>query len=289
MRWYIYAGIAALLVVCTTAVFLVFHQRSAPEPIAIAAPEPPKWPENSLIGRSVQGRDIQEYTYGDGSKHIVFVGGMHGGYEWNSVLLAYRLMDHLKGGKDTVPANLKITVIPDLNPDGTYEIIGKEGRFSESDVPEGDHASGRFNANGVDLNRNFDCHWKPEGTWKGKTVSAGSAPFSEPEARALREFVLMEKPDAVVFWHSKASAVYASECDDGILPVTRAIMDAYAGATGYDAVESFDAYPVQGDSEGWLASVGIPAITVELSTHESIEWEKNLSGVKALLEYFSAR
>ena len=61
---------------------------------------------------------------------------------------------------------------------------------------------------------------------------------------------------------------------------------AYAKAGGYQAVKAFDAYPVTGDSEGWLASIGIPAITVELSTHESIEWDKNLAGVKAVLGYY---
>ena len=35
--------------------------------------------------------------------------------------------------------------------------------------------------------------------------------------------------------------------------------------------------------DGWLASIGVPAITVELSSHESVDWDKNLAGVKALL------
>jgi len=43
---------------------------------------------------------------------------------------------------------------------------------------------------------------------------------------------------------------------------------------------------VTGDAEGWLASIGIPAITVELSTHETIEWEKNFAGIRALLDHF---
>ena len=42
-----------------------------------------------------------------------------------------------------------------------------------------------------------------------------------------------------------------------------------------------------GDAEGWLASIGVPAITVELSTHETIEWQKNLAGLTALIESHS--
>ena len=70
------------------------------------------------------------------------------------------------------------------------------------------------------------------------------------------------------------------------MPETRTIMSTYATAAGYPAVDTFSAYPVTGDAEGWLASIGIPAITVELSTHETIEWEQNLLGIKALLNYF---
>ena len=90
----------------------------------------------------------------------------------------------------------------------------------------------------------------------------------------------------MVFWHSQANAVYASECEDGILPETRAITKAYSRASGYPAMDSFDAYEVTGDAEGWLASIGIPAITVELKTHEAIEWEKNLAGIKALFAHY---
>ncbi|MEK7185218.1 MAG: hypothetical protein AAB726_01205, partial [Patescibacteria group bacterium] len=52
-------------------------------------------PLKKEIGRSVEGRAIEAYTYGAGNKHVVFVGGVHGGYEWNSVLLAYEFMDYL--------------------------------------------------------------------------------------------------------------------------------------------------------------------------------------------------
>ena len=117
-------------------------------------------------------------------------------------------------------------------------------------------------------------------------MSAGSKPFSEPEALALRNFVLENKPDAVIFWHSQANAVYASECREGILPETLSLMKVYADASLYPPVDSFDAYEVTGDAEGWLASVGIPAITVELKTHETIEWDRNIAGIKALFEYY---
>ncbi len=269
--------------------FFFFSIGKAPEQVLVELSATTNTgPKYDIIGVSVEGRKIEAYAYGNGKTHLVFAGGMHGGYEWNSVLLAYQFLDYLNANQDALPKNVTVTVIPSLNPDGVYKVVGKEGRFLLADVPQAADAAipGRFNAHTVDLNRNFDCKWKPESTWKGNPVSAGTAPFSEPEAVALRNFILKNKPAAAVFWHSKSGFVYASECRNGILPETLDIMNAYAKASGYGAVKTFDAYEITGDSEGWLASIGIPAITVELTTHESVEWKENLSGIQAILAYY---
>ncbi len=250
--------------------------------------EKPKINPNLIeIGKSVQGRSIQAYVYGSGSQNLVFVGGIHGGYEWNSVLLAYQFIDYLNSNPEVVPANLTISVIPSANPDGVFKVIGKEGRFLPIDAPDKETSKpGRLNAHLVDLNRNFDCRWTPNGIWQGKNVSAGTAPFSEPEAKALRDYLLKIKPIGTVFWHSQSNAVYASACNNGILPETLEMMNLYAQAGNYPAVKTFDSYVVTGAIEDWLASVGIPAITVELKTHETIEWEKNLPAILALIKHF---
>lgn len=244
-------------------------------------------PVTTVIGKSVEGRDIEAYTYGKGDLHLAFIGGIHGGYEWNTTVLAYEFIDYLDANLESIPENLTVTVIPNANPDGIYKIIGKEGRFSKLDVPTNKPTSlGRFNANGVDLNRNFDCQWKPKGTWRNNVVSAGTKVFSEPEAIAIRDFVLEKKPRAVIFWHSQSDTVYASQCETGILPETLDLMNIYAKAAKYKAVPSFDAYEISGDAESWLASIGIPSITVELKTHETVEFEQNLAGIKAIFEYY---
>lgn len=275
-----------VVIIGCASVFLAIRVKPVPVPKPVEVVV--TGPKYEVIGMSVEGRKIESYTYGKGAKNLVFAGGMHGGYEWNSVLLAYQFKDYLDKNPSAIPAGLSVSVIPALNPDGLFAVTGKEGRFTTADVSSDQkiQESGRFNSHKVDLNRNLDCNWKSTSMWKSKTVSAGAAPFSEPETQALRNFISERNPDAVVFWHSQANAVYASECNDGILPVTLDIMNAYANAAGYPAVKTFDSYKVTGDSEGWLASINIPAITVELKTHETIEWEKNLAGIKALFAYF---
>lgn len=279
------------LLVCS--VTYVFYKQKTIEPVMLEEVvevaeiiPPPATSTVSTIGSSVEGRPILSYKFGSGSTTLLFVGGIHGGYEWNSSALAYEFINAFNGDQISVPDNLSVVIVPTLNPDGLFAATGLEGKFSVSDIPINnahETGEGRFNANGVDLNRNFDCKWQPESTWRSKVVSAGTAPFSEPEALALKELVLSLNPETVVFWHSQANAVYGSECETGILPATLTLLEEYASGGTYSAVPSFDAYPVSGDAEGWLASIGIPAVTVELGTRNTTEWEKNRAAVARLL------
>lgn len=280
-------ALATIFLVVGTFIFFLFQKDDAIVLDPVVEIVNPKY---EIIGQSVEGRKIEAVTFGVGEDHLLFVGGIHGGYEWNSILLAYKIIDFLEENKETIPENLTISIVPNANPDGLFKVIQKEGRFTSSDIAtDSDTAPGRFNANGVDLNRNFPCKWSPVGTWRGKVVSTGSYAFSEPEARVIRDFVLEKKPVGVVFWHSQAKAVYASACEGGILPMTLDLMNTYAQASGYNPVKTFDSYAVNGAVEDWLASIGIPAITVELENHTDLDLEQNLAGFKALLEYYKDR
>jgi hypothetical protein len=289
--------IAGLLLVACVAVGVLLWQvlqepePTPPPPVVEPIPEPESEPPArsvASIGASVEGRSIEAYQFGDGAVDLLFVGGIHGGYEWNSSLLAWQVIDYLTENPGEVPEGLTIHIIPVLNPDGLELVVGSGGRFILADVPNPGVrvGAGRFNANDVDLNRNFDCNWEPESTWRGNVVSAGMEPFSEPEAAALRDYIAAYPPAAVAFWHSQANNVYGSACNDGVLADTVALGAAYAEAGGYGFVELFDAYPVTGDVEGWLASQGIPAVTVELESFQDPEWERNWAGMQSWFEYY---
>jgi hypothetical protein len=243
----------------------------------------------TVLGSSVENRKITAYHFGSGSKEILFVGGIHGGYEWNTALVAYELMDYLKANPNAIPKNVKVTVIPVLNPDGLNKVTGTPGRFSASDVSSDENVviSGRFNANNVDLNRNFDCDWQASGVWQSRKVSGGSKVFSEPETMALKNYVESHKPTAVVAWYSAAGGVFASNCHNGIPPETLALTNAFAKASGYPAYQSFDFYKITGDMVNWFAKNKIPAISVLLTDHTSTEWTKNQAGVQAVLKYYA--
>lgn len=242
----------------------------------------------TIIGKSVEGRDIVAYHYGNGNKELIFVGGIHGGYEWNTSLVAYKLMDYLDTNSEVIPKDIKVTVIPVLNPDGLVKIVGTDKEFSLNDAPSTLESSvpGRFNAHDVDLNRNFDCEWKPDAVWQDKKVSGGMSPFSEPESKAFANYVDSSKPIAVVVWYSSANGVFASNCHNGVLPETTKIMNVYSEASGYPPHKVFNYYEITGDMVNWLAKKNIPAISVLLETHDKVEWDKNKKGIDAMLKYY---
>jgi murein tripeptide amidase MpaA len=247
-------------------------------------------PAQTIIGKSVEGRDIVAYNFGTGTTKLLFVGGIHGGYEWNTALVAFQLVNYLKQNPDAVPSNLKVTVIPVLNPDGLNKTVGTStGNFSASDVPSSQdkQVAGRFNANNVDLNRNFDCDWQATGKWQNKNVSGGTSAFSEPESQSVKNYVETNKPSAVLVWYSSAGGVYASSCHNGVSAETNTLTKKYADASGYPAFQDFNFYEITGDMVNWLAKKNIPAISVLLTNHTDTEWTKNQKGIKALLDYYA--
>ena len=289
--------IIAALVSLLIAVGILLYLQQAAKPVPVEEPlvvEPLPAPTptttTTVIGTSVEGRAIEGFTFGTGEDDILFVGGIHGGYEWNSSLIAYEIIDHLRANPNIVPENVTVHIIPNLNPDGLFAATGLEGKFAVTDITDNtmhNTGEGRFNGNNVDLNRNFDCRWTGSGVWRGQTVNAGSAPFSEPEAASLRDYVTQTQPQAAIFWHSKAGNVYGAECNGGVVDEeTLALMRTYSAAAGYGGVPVFDAYAVTGAAEDWLTSIGVPTVSVELTSRTSSELTQNLAGTMAVLQQY---
>lgn len=135
-------------------------------------------------------------SYGDLSKPVVFiVGSIHGAHEWRGAHWVTKFMDLIANGwsihhqrwVSQVRAAFSFYAIPCANPHG-YE------------------ASTRCNANGVDLNRNFDAYWDTYSRTGSCPGGKGSAPFSEPEAQIIRDAVLAYKPVLFVDCHTQGSA-----------------------------------------------------------------------------------
>lgn len=239
----------------------------------------------TVIGTSREGRPIESYRFGSGPAPLIFVGGMHGGYEWNTILLAYEAIDYFTANPTAVPESISLYIVPSANPDGQYLVTNKVGRFTAADVTTSNTFPGRFNSIGVDLNRNWDCFWSEEAYWRDQPINPGTGPFSEPESQALRDYFLEILPRAVIFWHSAANGTFAAACPDLFEP-SWVLAELYGIDAGYPAYEAFSAYEITGDAGDWLSTIGIPSITVELRNRQDTEWEKNLPGMQAVLRFY---
>ena len=148
-----------------------------------------------IAGSSVEGRTIWVYTITsptDNKKAGICVNGMQHAREWISPMTCCWLMTELLenyGSDSEVTSlldNIEWYVMPVLNPDG-YEYAWDSNRLWRKNRL--DNGDGTF---GVDLNRNWNANWGGDGA-SGSTNSDiyyGTAPFSEPETRALRDWIL---------------------------------------------------------------------------------------------------
>lgn len=235
------------------------------------------------FGHSWWGHDLEAYEIGNGEVDVVIVGGIHGGYEWNTILLAYEFLDEFDARPELVPDHVTLTIIPVANPDGQLKIVGTTARF-ESEVVGENTISGRTNGNEVDLNRNWGCNWETVGQWRDQTISGGATPFSEVESAFLRDFILEKSPAVVIFLHSAFPGVFPGRCNVDHEPSIE-FGRLYAQAAGYPFFEGgFTAYPVTGDATDYLAGQGIPSFSVELNNHFALDYRQNLTAVQVVFE-----
>jgi hypothetical protein len=218
-------------------------------------------------GTSYDGRPLLGYRCGNGPSVRAIIGGIHGGYEWNTVHLVEKMLDYLQARPDQVPEDVTLYVIPCANPDGY--------------AAGTDRVRGRMNGNGVDLNRNWDYEWQPTATHGTRLVSAGDSPFSEPETAALRDLILGRGVEAAIFYHSAMARIFHGL--ETAKSATYELAAAVSESTGYPVAASVPGQITTGDAVDWMSAQGLAGIEVELTTHREIEWARNLRGLKAFL------
>jgi len=249
------------VIVTSTATWTPF-----PSATAIPTVTPTLLPEVFGFGQSVEGRNLVAYRLGGGSKVIFLVGGIHTGFESNTAVLIEQMRAYYEENLGAILPSVSLIFVPTLKVDG----------------PEyGRQLRGRFNANNVDLNRNWGCGWSEAAVFRNGSVDPGSQPFSEPETTALGSLIQRVRPEAVIFYHSAANGVFAGNCDADS-EVSTPLADVYGQASGYPYGTEFSAYQVTGTAPAWADSIGIPAIDVELASAEATERNRNIDALQAV-------
>jgi predicted deacylase len=217
-----------------------------------------------VVGQSALGRDIIGWSFGEGPRVLLIVGGIHTGFESNTVLLVNELVAHFQATPASVLPGMRLLLIPVANPDGL--VLGRQ-------------TAGRFNANGVDLNRNWGCEWSEQAYWQDQRVDPGARAFSEPETQALARLIREAQPAAVIFYHSAADGIFTGDCPDG--GVSDELARVLGEASGYSYGRPFTAYRVTGTAASWVDGQGIPAVDLELTGTRDTEFVRNLRAIQA--------
>jgi hypothetical protein len=183
------------------------------------------------LGQSVQGRILWGLKITDNpdieeNEPEVRICGLHHGDEFMSAELPLYLALHLVQNYSVDPTitdlidNREIWIIPMVNPDGR-----------EADT--------RYNAHGIDLNRNYG--YMPE----------SSNPYSEPETQAMRNNALQNNFVLSLSFHCSGDIVnYVWNYKTQRVPDNDAVeflSEQYGAHNGYWVVEGYDWYQTLGD------------------------------------------
>jgi murein tripeptide amidase MpaA len=232
------------------------------------------------IGRSWQRRPIHVVEVSDnvgqdeGEPEVMFDGLHHAREHLSAEMPLYilRLLSTQYGKSGSLGERItrivdsrRVWLIPMVNPDGLQFDLGGDPYRSwrKNRQPNG---SGR--PVGTDLNRNYDYMWSKGDPKPSSHDYRGRRPFSAPETRAVRDFVLSRRVNGVqrirthISFHTAGEQVlwpygytYKAVPPDMTRVDARALeaMGRHMASTnGYRAMQSSDLYPTFGDEIDWL-------------------------------------
>ncbi|MDB6133859.1 MAG: murein peptide amidase [Verrucomicrobiales bacterium] len=244
-RWLRHPLTGALLLLVLTAGALLVILRPLPSVKPLMTIE--------TIGASVEGRPLLCHFFGEGTRTVFVMASIHGS-EGAGTPIAERLMRWLTEHPQPW-AGCRVMVMPVANPDG----LAMEQRF---------------NARGVDLNRNFPADNRQE------KERYGPAPLSEPESQALAALIQRTMPDLIIAIHQPLACV-----DYDGPPPAEAWANRMAKACGLK-VEKLGARP--GSLGAWFGeTLHRPIITLELLPGPAVDpaalWNRYGPGVVDLI------
>lgn len=228
--------------------------------------------ETGIVGESHLRQAIPYIFVGNkNGQYMIVQGAMHA-REHLTALLVVNLAKYLV--KNQPPLLGGIYFVPMVNPDGVrlcQEGVGFVGdkRLKSNLLTingSSDFSLWKANANGVDLNVNFDANWA-EGAkntfYKSSQNYVGKHPLSEVESRSLVYFTTRLKPLVTLSYHLKGEQIY---WDFGQKGLARHRDKRYANMissyTGYKLVDG--AGSVGGYKDWCIQSLSIPSFTIEV-------------------------
>jgi protein MpaA len=173
------------LTVCTLSAFLHLTGCYKPveEPVIVRVlplPTPRPAIQRSIAGSSIENRPITYTVLGQGGDVTFILAAIHGD-EKAGINLVYQLERYLQQHPELLDRR-RVVLLPIANPDGAAR-------------------NSRYNAHGIDLNRNFSA------SNRINSSRFGYRPFSEPETRAIALLIRQYAPDRIVSIHQPLACI----------------------------------------------------------------------------------
>lgn len=238
--------------------------------------------KKSVIGYSVMKKPIYCLKMGKGEKKL-FINCAHHGLEYLTSAFIMRFLKEYacavsKGGsffgKDAKKLFERVTlyVVPMVNPDGVdiavngLDITNPYHRQLISHV--GIHSFNRVwqaNAHGVDINHNYNAGWRAVKTRPSPTKYAGAYSESEPETKAVVDFVRKENFDMLIAFHSQGGEIYY-DFDGMTAEKSIKIAEKMAAASGYAVRRPEGSASFGGCKDWFIKEFGKAGFTVEIGS-----------------------
>lgn len=236
-----------------------------------------------IIGKSVLGRFIYSVYFDFGSNYNIIIHASIHAREHITTDLVCRLIQDISKyyEKYKTMQTPNIIFVPMVNPDGVElcyyglkSVQSREKRGFLTRINAGkDFSLFKANANGVDLNTNFDAKW---GSGKGNKFFAsadgfiGHTPMSEPEVQALALLTCRLKPFFTISYHCKGQEIYYQFFNKKEnIRRDKNIAKIIAKSTKYK-IKDIQCVSSGGYKDWCVQRFGIPSVTIEVGKDELI-------------------
>ncbi len=233
--------------------------------------------ETGIVGESELGQAIPYIFVGNKNGNYMIVQAAIHAREHLTALLAVNLAKHLVRNKQLTMLG-GIYFVPMVNPDGVCLCQNGVGFVRDKERKsnllaingKSDFSLWKANADGVDLNVNFDAKWG-EGSqnefYKSSANYIGKSPFSARETKALARFTQSIKPCVTISYHLKGEEIYWEFGQKSHRRFRdKRYAEAIARYTGY-AVKTPEG-SVGGYKDWCIEKFKIPSFTIEVGSDE---------------------
>lgn len=237
----------------------------------------------SIAGKTVLGRNIYRWSciFDDARPFVLLNAGVHA-REYVGCDVMIKLIELIESDYENLKliGTPNIIILPMVNADGIelvkrgVQSVPKDMREKLLKINNGnyDFSLYKANANGVDINNNFDAKWERQ---KGSKVPCsngykGKKPFSEPETQVLVQETKMFNPALTLSFHTKGEEVYYNFYQRGARYWRdRKIAKLVASTLGYK-IKNVQRVSSGGYKDWCVSALKIPALTVELASDDFV-------------------